>query len=106
MGKLAAVSVKAIDKPGRHGNGDGFYLNVALSGTKSWVQRIVINEKRRDIGLGSYPAVSLTQALSLAAANRSAVSAGRDPSPRKRKPGKPLTIPPLPSPPSPKQPPV
>ena len=59
MGKLSALSVKTISEPGRHGDGDGLYLNVAASGTKSWVQRIVINEKRCDVGLGSYPAVSL-----------------------------------------------
>ena len=79
MGKLNAFSVKTISKPGRHGDGDGLYLHVAPSGTKSWVQRIVINEKRRDIGLGSYPAVSLAQARSLAADIRSAVAEGRDP---------------------------
>ena len=45
---------------------------------QSWVQRIVIKGKRRDVDLGSYPAVSLAQARSLAAANRSAVSEGRD----------------------------
>lgn len=79
MGKLNALSVKTISKPGRHGDGDGLYLHVAPSGTKSWVQRIVIGEKRRDIGLGSYPAVSLAQARSLAADIRSAVAEGRDP---------------------------
>ena len=77
MGKLTALSVKALSKPG--GDGDGLYLNVAASGTKSWVQRIVINGKRRDIGLGPYPTVSLAKARSLAAENRSAVAEGRDP---------------------------
>lgn len=79
MGKLTALSAKTIVSPGRHGDGDGLYLNVAPSGTKSWVQRIVINERRRDIGLGSYPTVSLAQARAMAASNRSAVSEGRDP---------------------------
>ena len=79
MGKLTALSVKAISKPGRHGDGDGLYLHIAPSGTKSWVQRIVIKEKRRDIGLGPYPAVSLVQARTMAASNRTAVSEGRDP---------------------------
>ena len=79
MGKLTALSVKAISKPGRHGDGDGLYLHVAPSSTKSWVQRIVINDKRRDIGLGAYPAVSLAQARTMTASNRTAVSEGRDP---------------------------
>ena len=84
MGKLTDLSVKALSKPGRHRDGDGLYLYVAPSGTKSWVQRIVINEKRRDIGLGSYPTVRLAQARSLASDNRSAVSEGRDPLGEKR----------------------
>ena len=84
MGKLTALSVKTISKSGRHGDGDGLYLHIAPSGSKSWVQRIVINEKRRDVGLGSYPAVSLAQARSLAAGNRSAVAEGRDPLAEKR----------------------
>ena len=76
MGKLSALSVKAIAKPGRHGDGDGLFLNVTTSGTKSWGQRIVINEKRCDVGPGSYPAVSLAQARYLAAGNRSAAAEG------------------------------
>ena len=59
MGKLTALSVKALWDPGGHGDGDGLYLQIAPSDTKSSVQRIVINEKRRDIGLGYYPTVSL-----------------------------------------------
>ena len=84
MGKLNALSVKTISKPGRHGDGDGLYLNVAPSGTKSWVQRIVVNGKRRDIGLGSYSVVGLAEARSLASSNRTAVSEGRDPLAEKR----------------------
>ena len=84
MGRLSALSVKNLSQPGRHGDGDGLYLHIAPAGTKSWVQRIVIRDKRRDIGLGSYPGVSLAQARSLASANRSAVSEGRDPLEEKR----------------------
>ena len=43
------------------------------------MQRIVVNGKRRDIGLGPYPTVSLAQARLLGADNRAAVSEGRDP---------------------------
>ena len=79
MGKLSAAAAKALSQPGRHGDGDGLYLNVAPGGTKSWVQRIVIHGRRRDIGLGPYPAVSLAQARSVAQTNRTAVAEGRDP---------------------------
>ncbi len=84
MGKLTAISAKNLSKPGRHGDGDGLYLNVAPSGSKSWVQRIVIGGRRRDLGLGPYPAVSLAVARTIAQTNRSAVAEGRDPAAEKR----------------------
>ena len=77
MGKLTALAARALGKPGRRGN--GLYLNITPSGSKSWVQRIVINGRRTDIGLGPYPAVNLARARSIAYENRSAVSEGRDP---------------------------
>jgi integrase len=84
MAKLTALQVKAISEPGRHGDGDGLYLNVAPSGSKSWVQRIVIAGRRRDIGLGPFPTVSLAQARGMAASNRAAVADGRNPLAEKR----------------------
>ena len=79
MGKFTDKGIQALTKPGRHPDGDGLYLHVAPAGTKSWVQRIVVNGRRRDIGLGPYPTVSLAQARLLSADNRAAVSEGRDP---------------------------
>ena len=79
MGKFTALSVKALREPGRYGDGDGLYLHIALSGTKSWVQRIVVNGRRRYIGLSSYPSVGLAKARDLVASNRAAVTGGRDP---------------------------
>ena len=84
MDKLNALSAKTLSKPGRHRAGDGLYLNVSPSGSKSWVQRIVIHGRRRDIGLGPYPAVSLADARDMARDNRSAVAQGRDPVAEKR----------------------
>ena len=66
MGRLAALTIETLTKPGRHGDGDGLYFNIASSGSKSWVQRIVVRGRRRDIGLGPYPAVSLPRARSVA----------------------------------------
>ncbi|MCE2463296.1 MAG: DUF4102 domain-containing protein [Dehalococcoidia bacterium] len=79
VGILTALKVNAPSKPGRHGDGDGLYLNVAPSGSKSWVQRIVINRHRRNIGLGPYPAVSFSRARSIAHDNRATVAETRDP---------------------------
>ena len=81
MGKLTVLSAKALS---RHGDGEGLYLNIAPSGTKSWVQRIVVDGRRRDIGLGSYHTVSLARAKEISHANRSSVADGRDPVIQKR----------------------
>ena len=84
MGKLTALSAKALSTPGKHGDGDGLYLNVAPGGSKSWVQRIVVQGRRRDIGLGPYPTVSLARAREIVHSNRIAVAEGRDPLLEKR----------------------
>ena len=82
MGRLTALAARALNRPGRHG--DGLYLHVAPSGSKSWVQRIVVDGRRRDIGLGPYPTVSLARARAIAHDNRTAVAEGRDPVAEKR----------------------
>ena len=79
MARLSAARVKAIKKPGMHGDGNGLYLRVTGSGSRSWMQRIVIHGRRRDMGLGSYPAIGLAEARALALANKALVTAGRDP---------------------------
>jgi integrase len=51
--KLTAVSVKNA-KAGRHADGNGLYLLVKPTGAKSWLLRIQVDGRRRDIGLGSF----------------------------------------------------
>ena len=79
MGTLTAATAKSLSKPGMHGDGATLYLNVAAGGSKSWIQRVTIDGRRRDLGLGPYPAVSLAQARRRAAHNRAAIADGRDP---------------------------
>ena len=79
MAVLTALAVKNLKKPGRYGDSGGLYLYVAPNGSKSWVQRISTGGKRRDLGLGGYPSVSLTEARGRAVANKAAVREGRDP---------------------------
>ena len=79
MAKLTDLQVKALSKPGRYSDGLGLYLKVAPLGSKSWVQRITIDGRRRDIGLGGYPTAGLRDAREKAAYNRTEVAAGRDP---------------------------
>ena len=84
MAKLTIGKVRALQVPGRYGDGGTLHLVVSPRGTKSWVQRITIDGRRRDIGLGGWPVVSLAMARDRAFANRRAVADGRDPLPRKR----------------------
>ena len=49
---------------------NGLFLKVEPGGSRRWVQRIVIRGKRRDLGLGSWPLVSLKEARQAAFDNR------------------------------------
>ena len=85
MGKLTAVTVRNASRPGLHGDGATLYLAVGPGGSKSWIQRVTIHGRRRDIGLGGYPAVSLAKARHRAMANRVAIADGIDPLAGKRR---------------------
>ena len=85
MGKLTASVVKAITQPGKYSDGDTLLLSVASGGSKSWIQRITVNGKRRDIGLGGWPVVSLAKARERAFRNRVAIADGLDLLAEKRK---------------------
>ncbi len=78
MGKLTARLVAGA-KPGRHGDGGGLHLLVKESGTRSWVLRVVINGRRRDLGLGPADLVSLSEARDKATEGRRMARAGVDP---------------------------
>ena len=89
MARLTAAKVKALQDPGRYGDGAGLYLVVRPTGSKAWVQRAVVDGRRRDIGLGGYPTVTLAKARERVAANRVAIVDGRDLTADKRKPATP-----------------
>ena len=71
--------------PGRHADGNGLYLFVQLSGTRSWIQRLVIRGRRRELGLGSVALVSLAEAREKALANRKLARESGDPLAEKRR---------------------
>ena len=85
MAKLTAARIRTLKTPGRHGDGDGLHLKISETGARSWILRVVIRGKRRDIGLGRYPDVGLAQAREAAAKHRSLIAAGGDPLAEKRK---------------------
>ena len=79
MGKLTVRKCQSITKTGRHGDGNGLYLSVAPGGSKSWIQRLTVLSVRRDMGLGGFPLVSLSQARDLAFENKRDARRGHDP---------------------------
>jgi integrase len=85
MGNLTATAVKATKAAGRYGDGDGLYLVVGKSGSRSWMVRVQKDGRRRDIGLGSAKKVSLAIARDRAAIVRSQVELGIDPIAERRK---------------------
>lgn len=88
--KLTDATAKSDHlKPGRHGDGGGLYLSVSPSGSKSWVFMWNRDGKRREMGLGSYPAVSLAAARKRAGEHRITVAEGRDPIAEKSKQAEP-----------------
>jgi len=62
--ELTPIAIRALNDKGRYpvGGVSGLYLQVRPPAGKSWVLRAVIGEKRRDIGLGSFPNIPLTDA--------------------------------------------
>ena len=79
MGTLTVKGINALTKPGRYADGDTLYLTVWPGGSKSWVQRVTIKGRRRDIGLGPYPVVNLKEARRRAFANRVLIENDGDP---------------------------
>ena len=83
--ELTPTEIKSIRREGIYRAGPTLYLRIAPGGSKSWVQRLMINRARHDIGLGGYPQVSLANARKLALHNRELAWAGGDPLALKRK---------------------
>ena len=85
MNALSSAFVRSVAEAGRYCDGHGLYLDVQPSGSRSWVQRITIGGRRRELGLGGYPMVSLKDARAQAFANRQHARAGGDPLAEKRR---------------------
>lgn len=85
MGRKAvekgAIQVARLTEPGMHfvGGVDGLALQVLPSGGRSWILRMTVGSKRRDMGLGGFPDVPLSQAREAARQARAKVRAGIDP---------------------------
>ena len=81
--KLNAQKVKTAG-PGRHGDGRGLFLYVKPSGARSWVLRYQMQGRRRDLGLGAFPDVTLAMARDRASEARRLIADGGDPIAQKK----------------------
>lgn len=85
--ELTALDVRRLSHPGGKrrnvlvpvGGVPGLCLQITPRGARSWILRVVVGEVRRDVGLGSYPGVTLAQARDKARAVRASIEAGVDP---------------------------
>lgn len=76
--RLSAQAIARAKTAGYLHDGGGLYLQITTAGARSWVYRFALG-RRRDMGLGAFPAVSLATARNLAAGARALVAAGQDP---------------------------
>ena len=84
--ELTALDVKRLAHPGGKrnvlvsvGGVPGLHMQLTPRGGRSWVLRAKVGTLRRDIGLGGFPAVTLSQARDKAREARAKIEGGIDP---------------------------
>ena len=85
MGTLTVARAKSLSEPGLYRADPTLYLRIAAGGSKSWIQRLTIEGRRHDLGLGSFPLVTLAEARDQAHKNRRLARSGGDPLAAKRR---------------------
>ena len=83
-GKLTAMKVRALTRPGRYGDGNGLWLQVRDANRRSWLFRYKLNGRARAMGLGAITDVSLAEAREAAEVCRKLLREGIDPVERRR----------------------
>lgn len=82
MGKLTDVQLREWVKTraplAGKSDGDGLTFTLSRNGTASWVLRYRHGERRRELTLGNYPAISLKDARAKAAIARAEIHSGKD----------------------------
>ncbi|NJS14948.1 MAG: integrase arm-type DNA-binding domain-containing protein [Sphingopyxis sp.] len=78
INKLSDRRIQSLRSPGRYSDGDGLYVRVSNSGSKSFSFRVVRGGKATEVGLGAYPLLGLAQARQRAEKLRKTAHQGAD----------------------------
>lgn len=82
MGKLTSKTVESLAKaaaPGKTNDSNGLYFQVSKGGATSWIFRYKLDGRSREMGLGPFPTVTLSEARQHAADQRKILASGNDP---------------------------
>ncbi len=84
--ELSALEIKRLTHPGGRGNATfsvggvtGLQMQITPNGARSWLLRVTIGGRRRKVGLGSYPTISLAAARERAREALDKIAEGVDP---------------------------
>ena len=84
--ELSAIQVRRLKTPGLHSVGGvaGLSLQVKHADSRSWILRTTIGGRRKEIGLGGFPDVTLELARQKARELREQINQGIDPATQRR----------------------
>lgn len=84
--ELSALDIRRLEHTGQNrnvtfsvGGVSGLLVQITPTGAKTWILRTQVGEKRREIGLGGYPDVTLAGARERAREAKDAIRQGIDP---------------------------
>ncbi len=79
--ELSALAISKFNTAGLHfvGGVGGLAMQITPTGARSWILRVMVAGKRRDMGLGGFPDVTLAGAREAARKAREKIKAGIDP---------------------------
>ncbi|MEO0542898.1 MAG: integrase arm-type DNA-binding domain-containing protein [Pseudomonadota bacterium] len=78
LNKLSTATVKNAG-PGKYSDGGGLWLHKRPDGGAQWFLRVTVDGRRREMGLGAFPSVSLKEAREAAEHWRAIARQGTDP---------------------------
>ena len=79
MSKLTNIQLKSKNKIGWYPDGNHLYFVIGKNGNQNWTIIYTINGKKREMGLGPYPEISLKSARLKRDSLKALIIQGKDP---------------------------